>query len=51
MLFAFDPTRTAILLIGGDKRGRWQEFYTEMVPLADDLFDERLREIEREGAS
>ena len=24
VLFAFDPTRSAILLIGGDKRDRWQ---------------------------
>src|SRR5437764_876907 len=40
VLFAFDPRRSAILLIGGDKRDRWQEFYEEMIPLADDLFDE-----------
>jgi hypothetical protein len=24
ILFAFDPRRTAILLIGGDKTGRWR---------------------------
>lgn len=30
ILFAFDPRRSAILLIGGDKRGRWQEFYERM---------------------
>jgi len=35
VLFAFNPTRTAILLIGGDKRDRWQEFYAQMIPLAD----------------
>jgi hypothetical protein len=50
VLFAFDPTRTAILLIGGDKRGRWQEFYERMIPLADRLFDEHLAELESEGA-
>ncbi len=50
VLFAFDPTRTAILLIGGDKRDRWQEFYARMIPLADDLFDEHLKELETEGA-
>jgi hypothetical protein len=49
VLFAFDPTRTAILLIGGDKRDRWQEFYLEMIPLADGLFDEHLTELESEG--
>lgn len=49
VLFAFDPTRTAILLIGGDKRDRWQAFYAEMIPLADDLLDEHLKDIETEG--
>jgi hypothetical protein len=50
VLFAFDPKRTAILLIGGDKRDRWQEFYEQMIPLADQLFDEHLAALEREGA-
>jgi hypothetical protein len=50
VLFAFDPTRTAILLIGGDKRGRFKEFYAQMIPLADDLLDEHLKELESEGA-
>jgi hypothetical protein len=49
VLFAFNPRRTAILLIGGDKRDRWQAFYTEMIPLADDLFDEHLTELEAQG--
>jgi hypothetical protein len=49
VLFAFDPKRTAILLIGGDKRGRWQEFYAQMIPLADELFDEHLAETEGKG--
>jgi hypothetical protein len=48
VLFAFDPRRVAILLIGGDKRGRWTEFYAEMVPLADKLYGEHLREIAKE---
>jgi hypothetical protein len=49
VLFAFNPTRTAILLIGGDKRDRWQEFYAQMIPLADTLFDEHLKELESKG--
>jgi hypothetical protein len=49
VLFAFNPSRTAILLIGGDKRDRWQAFYAEMIPLADDLFDEHLAELRTEG--
>ena len=47
VMFAFDPRRTAILLIGGDKRGRWNEWYDEFVPLADDLYDTHLHEIEQ----
>lgn len=43
ILFAFDPDRKTILLIGGDKRDQWKRWYTEMIPLADDLFDEHLR--------
>lgn len=47
-IFAFDPRRTAILLIGGDKTGD-DRFYDRMIPLADDLYDVYLQEIEREG--
>lgn len=49
ILFALDPRRTAILLIGGDKRGRWEEWYDEMIPVADALYDEHLQEIQAEG--
>lgn len=34
--FAFDPRRTAILLIGGDKTGD-KRFYEKMIPIADHL--------------
>jgi hypothetical protein len=44
VLFAFDPKRQAILLIGGDKSGRWREWYEAAIPLADGLYDEYLRE-------
>ena len=42
VLFAFDPRRSAILLLGGDKTGnpRW---YEENIPVADRLLDEHLR--------
>jgi hypothetical protein len=44
VLYAFDPRRVAILLIGGDKTGdnRW---YETNVPLADRLCDECLRDL------
>lgn len=49
VLYAFDPRRAAILLIGGNKTGndRW---YEEYVPQADDLYDEHLKELkEKDG--
>lgn len=49
ILFAFDPRRSAILLIGGDKSHRWQEWYREVIPIADDLYDEHLATLQREG--
>ncbi len=47
-LFAFDPRRSAILLIGGDKTGD-DRFYERMIPLADCLYDEHLETLRREG--
>ena len=49
VLFCFDPRRQAILLLGGDKTGAWNEWYEWAVPLADDLYDGYLQELEREG--
>jgi hypothetical protein len=49
ILFAFDPHRSAILLIGGDKRDRWIEWYAEMIPVADRLYDDHLGELYGEG--
>ena len=50
ILYAFDPRRTAILLIGGNKRGddRW---YEKFVPFADALYDEHLMNLKREGVA
>ena len=47
-LYAFDPRRAAILLIGGDKAGndRW---YSQYVPIADRLYDEHLKTLRKEG--
>jgi hypothetical protein len=47
-LYAFDPLRNAILLIGGDKTGddRW---YDVNVPIGDRLYDEHLQELRKEG--
>jgi hypothetical protein len=47
-LFAFDPRRNAILLIGGDKTGD-KRFYQTMIPLADRLYDEHLEQLRKEN--
>ena len=47
--FAFDPRRSAVLLIGGNKRGDGR-FYEAHGPVEYDRFyDEYLKEIEKEG--
>lgn len=48
ILFAFDPRRCAILLLGGDKTGdnRWYEVH---VPLADKLYDAHIETLKKEG--
>ena len=48
VFYAFDPRRTSILLIGGDKTGN-DRFYEEYVPVADSLYDEHLDELRKEG--
>lgn len=47
-LYAFDPIRNAILLIGGDKTGN-DRCYEINVPIADRLYDEHLKQLEKEG--
>ncbi|MAF05841.1 type II toxin-antitoxin system RelE/ParE family toxin [Herbaspirillum huttiense] len=48
VLYAFDPLRHAILLIGGDKTGnhRW---YEHTIPLADRLYDVHLDTLSKEA--
>ena len=48
VLYAFNPKRTAILLLGGNKIGndRW---YKINVPIADKLYDDHLLELKNEG--
>jgi len=47
VLYAFDPRRTAILLIGGNKKGndRW---YEEFVPIADKIYHKHMMALARE---
>jgi hypothetical protein len=43
VLYAFDPARQAVLLIGGVKTGKGKRWYEGAIRLADRLFDEYLR--------
>jgi hypothetical protein len=47
ILFAFDPRRFAILLLGGNKTGnaRW---YKEFIPIADKRFTEHLEKLQND---
>lgn len=38
MLFVFDPDREAIILVAGDKAGRWSRWYQEAIPLAEQRY-------------
>lgn len=48
ILYAFDPRRIAILLIGGCKKGndRWYEVF---IPLADKLYNDHLKILTKEN--
>jgi hypothetical protein len=48
ILYAFDPRRAAILLVGGDKTGddRWYDVH---VPIADKRYDTHIETLRKEG--
>ena len=48
ILFAFDPWRSAVLLMVGDKSGRWKEWYQAAIPQAEQLYEDYLAEREKE---
>lgn len=50
VLFCFDPWRSAILLIAGDKSGQWSRWYRDAIPEAEELYAEYLKEREKEIA-
>jgi hypothetical protein len=44
ILFVFDPWRSTILLVAGDKAGRWNAWYAEAIPLAEQRYERYLKE-------
>jgi hypothetical protein len=39
VLFIFDPRRQAILLLGGDKAGKWKSWYDTNIPIAERRYE------------
>ncbi|GII06049.1 hypothetical protein Pta02_80570 [Planobispora takensis] len=48
ILFVFDPWRSSILLVAGDKAGRWKSWYEEAIPLAEHRYEVYLKERARQ---
>jgi hypothetical protein len=44
LLFVFDPWRSAVLLVAGDKSGKWNRWYAEATPHAEQLDEIYLKE-------
>jgi hypothetical protein len=46
LLFVFDPSRQAVILVGGDKAGKWRGWYRTAIPLAEAAFNEHMKKIQ-----
>jgi hypothetical protein len=44
ILFVFDCARRMMLLVAGDKAGRWSEWYERAIPLAEARYQEMIKE-------
>ncbi|MBF0807744.1 diaminopimelate decarboxylase [Rothia nasimurium] len=48
ILFIFDPIQQAILLVAGDKTGNWEKWYKQNIPLAEERYEQHLKNLEKE---
>ncbi|KKK07119.1 type II toxin-antitoxin system RelE/ParE family toxin [Micromonospora sp. HK10] len=48
ILFVFDPWRSAVLLVAGDKSGQWKRWYREAIPEAEQLYATYVKERQEE---
>ncbi len=48
VLFAFDSNQNAVMLVGGDKTGKWNRWYPQKVELAERLYADHERSIGKE---
>jgi hypothetical protein len=51
ILLAFDPWRSAILLVAGDKARQWNRWYASAIPKAEQLYEIYLKERGEEEGS
>lgn len=49
LLFAFDSNRDLVMLLGGDKTGKWNRWYPPMIQLAERLYLDHERSIGKEA--
>ncbi len=49
ILFVFDPYRSAVLLVAGDKSGQWNRWYRTAIPEAERLYEDYLDERKRKA--
>lgn len=45
--YAFDPSRQAIILCVGNKKGNDKQFYRQMIPIAEKLYEEYLTRLKK----
>jgi hypothetical protein len=43
ILYIFDPKRNAVLLLAGDKAGKWEAWYRLAIPLAEQRYEDYLK--------
>ena len=48
ILFVFDPYRSAVLLVAGDKSGQWNRWYRTSIPEAERIYEDYLVARKRE---
>ncbi len=44
ILYIFDPRRNAVLLVAGDKAGKWAAWYRQAIPLAEQRYEDYLKQ-------
>jgi Phage derived protein Gp49-like (DUF891) len=44
ILYIFDPRRNAVLLVAGDKAGKWEAWYRLAIPLAEQRYQDYLKQ-------